>query len=64
MPTRYEEIVEGLAKRLFLWLHYTCAKPWEHKDTSETVRVAHRKRAEELLKYLEKENVLTIKEGN
>ena len=56
-----EEIKEGVAKQLHAWLHSTGSPSWESKKTAEVVRVAHRKRADELLSYLHSQGVGIIK---
>ena len=40
---------EELAKKLYYWVHGSTATRWEKKELPETVRVAYRKRADEVL---------------
>ncbi|KKN76875.1 hypothetical protein LCGC14_0365260 [marine sediment metagenome] len=47
--TEIEKVTEEIAKLLFTWLHSSGSPAWASKKTPETVRVAHRKRANQLL---------------
>lgn len=58
-----KQIREGMAEKLYLWLHNSGAPSFDSKKTPEVVRVAHRKRAGELLSDLASQGLCLEVEG-
>ena len=43
---------EKLAKLLYVWVHGATSGNWDKKDFPETIRIAYRKRADEVFQIL------------